>query len=865
MNETEQYIQAIKGNVGANVWFAAINDNNNQSGLIDIPGTYSAVEPELRRWNAKGYGIFMCINNLKKNATARNANNITEITYVFIDIDETGKTYEETYLPLEPSIVVETSLSGRKWHGYFKIKDCSVEQFRSLQQRLIAFYKSDNNIKDPCRVLRVPGFNHRKGEPVPVKLKKCDPSIEYTVQEIIDAHPVKDFKEKEKREFQTVATGDEAFSQFIEYAKNMKADEGDRHYTLKKLAIEGKANGFSPDQVYTAGELYAEVAGISGRLNGKEVEEVVKWVFEHIGDNWIPTRIDIYVENKMRTLVEELANADNMTPLRDKKNVSLIGQMNDIQFGSFAESCQETLGKKLKKSELNKIRKTAVAAHQTHLKRKAIAQHQGNGMTLIEDKSNYVETAKLFLRAKYESANLVWWAEDWWGYTGDRYEVIETPYLQSQLYKYLDTCIIDGKNGAEKYKPCTKTVSDVLNALKSLCIPHMGTEMPSWRDGAKVEPVIAFKNGLYQLAGGELQEHTNQWFSSSCLEYDYNPDAQCPNFVNTLNQWFPNSPKDIDTIQKMIGYLLTTRTELQKIFMLAGVPRSGKSTLTKVIKALIGKRNATSTSLVQLSGDYGMAGWIGKQLAVVNDAHSGSGVSQERVLDILKGVSGEDEMSINRKYKDAVDVRLQCRIVIVTNHAHEFHDPSGAMARRMVTVYFGRSFVGQEDHTLEEKLMNELPGIAIWALEGLKTLNGNGGAFDISEAGKDFQSDMEELSAPVKTFASQMLTFGTEETIEYDMAFETFGKWSHEENIKPMTKRAFLTELKSSGFGPILKTRLRDKKTGQSGSGGRKYYLKGVGLKVEGDCVNEITPVSHKDAGTDPCLVSGSGTENWPE
>jgi hypothetical protein len=42
------------------------------------------------------------------------------------------------------------------------VEGCTIDQFRTLQERLIRAYGSDAAVKDPSRVLRLPGFIHQK-------------------------------------------------------------------------------------------------------------------------------------------------------------------------------------------------------------------------------------------------------------------------------------------------------------------------------------------------------------------------------------------------------------------------------------------------------------------------------------------------------------------------------------------------------------------------------------------------------------------------------------------------------------------------------------------------------------------------------
>jgi RecA-family ATPase len=94
--------------------------------------------------------------------------------------------------PLEPSIVVKTSPG--KYHRYWLVADDwpADEQGRAdhaaVMERMVASYGSDNGAKDASRVLRVPGFLHRKAAPHMVSIIAAS-GQRYTRAEIIAAFP----------------------------------------------------------------------------------------------------------------------------------------------------------------------------------------------------------------------------------------------------------------------------------------------------------------------------------------------------------------------------------------------------------------------------------------------------------------------------------------------------------------------------------------------------------------------------------------------------------------------------------------------------------------------------------------------------
>lgn len=91
--------------------------------------------------------------------------------------------------PLVPSIRVETLKSV---HAYWLINGgCSESEWRDIQQKLIEYFKGDEKIKNPARVMRLPYFNHVSYDPEsenysfkPVTVVKFDKDLRYTVEQM---------------------------------------------------------------------------------------------------------------------------------------------------------------------------------------------------------------------------------------------------------------------------------------------------------------------------------------------------------------------------------------------------------------------------------------------------------------------------------------------------------------------------------------------------------------------------------------------------------------------------------------------------------------------------------------------------------
>ena len=123
-----------------------------------------------------------------------------------------------------------------------------------------------------------------------------------------------------------------------------------------------------------------------------------------------------------------------------------------------------------------------------------------------------------------------------------------------------------------------------------------------------------------------------------------------------------------------------------------------------------------------LSGDFGLAPLIGKALAIISDARF-SGKGGNIIVERLLSISGEDTLTINRKYKDQWTGKLSARLHIISNELPKLGDASAAIVGRILLLPLSQSWLGKEDYELELRLQSELPGILNWCLQGLERLS----------------------------------------------------------------------------------------------------------------------------------------------
>lgn len=123
-----------------------------------LHGTLSQHRATLIELNRRGAGVFWTVNTT--NGTGRKARDVVRVRALFVDLDGAPLEPVQT-APLRPHCIVESSPA--RWHAYWRIADCPLGSFLTLQKALATRFQADASVCDLPRVMRLPGFLHRKG------------------------------------------------------------------------------------------------------------------------------------------------------------------------------------------------------------------------------------------------------------------------------------------------------------------------------------------------------------------------------------------------------------------------------------------------------------------------------------------------------------------------------------------------------------------------------------------------------------------------------------------------------------------------------------------------------------------------------
>jgi putative DNA primase/helicase len=423
----------------------------------------------------------------------------------------------------------------------------------------------------------------------------------------------------------------------------------------------------------------------------------------------------------------------------------------------------------------------------------------------VLDRKDPLRTARLFVQTHYQIdavRTLQHHRGDFYAWSGSHFAEASDAEIRAQMYELLDGADVQGKNGPEPFRPNTSRVNEALDALRAVTILPDRSSAPCWLD-SREEPgpadLIACANGLLHLQTRKLHAPTPYFYGHHSVEFDYDADAPAPTeWLEFLVDLWGDDREAIDTLQELFGYLLTSDTRQQKVFLLVGPRRSGKGTIARILKALLGTVNVAGPTLSGLGMNFGLAPLIGKPLAVISDARLSGRSDQHVIAERLLSISGEDNITIDRKHRPAWTGTLPTRFLILTNELPRIADASGALASRFIVLTLTTSFYGREDHGLTNRLLGELPGVLNWSLEGLERLRQRG-RFIQPESSADAIEELEDLGSPIGAFIRERCTVEHGRSVPCHTLFNAWRTWCETQGRdRPGTVQTFGRDLRAA-------------------------------------------------------------------
>lgn len=311
------------------------------------------------------------------------------------------------------------------------------------------------------------------------------------------------------------------------------------------------------------------------------------------------------------------------------------------------------------------------------------------------------------------------------------------------------------------------------------------------------------KNGFIDLKTNTFLEPDKNKLFMQVANVDFNSASVCPKWLKFLDEIFLGDKELIEYIQKVLGYSLSGNITEQILLVFFGSGQNGKSIFNEVLRELLGDysanmdikslmvrgTNATSSDIARLKG---------KRFVSTSENNEGSRLDEG----LVKQLTGGDVITARHLYQSEIEFTPQCTICMTTNHKPIIRGTDDGIWRRIVLIPFKYKIPKDKiDRHLKQKLLDELPGIFNWILEGNRKYREQG--LELPEICKRETEEYKLEMDPIARFVDERCnTASPNLKIKASDLYLNYTSWATANNEYVMTSTKFGREM-SKRFNKI--------------------------------------------------------------
>lgn len=329
-------------------------------------------------------------------------------------------------------------------------------------------------------------------------------------------------------------------------------------------------------------------------------------------------------------------------------------------------------------------------------------------------------------------------------------------------------------------------------------------------------------NGLIEPRTGALRKHSPSFKSATQIPIAYCTDAECQQIDNVVLYILDNDDGLVSFFWEVCGLALYPANPFQKAILLYGGGGNGKTTLLRILIAIVGEMNVAHVSLSQLSENrFAAAELVGRTANICGDLDS-------RYLDQtdrFKQITGGDPIMAERKHGQPFSFNSIATPIFSTNTLPVSSDMSDAWFDRWLVVPCTRQIRGaaKEEPMVLERILQpeELEGGLARAVAGLQRLLDRRG-FKVPKAVQDASAAYREDVDPVHSFIRDRCEFEAAAMTVRARVYESYSNYCATAGRgRPLSTRKFYERIRRD-FGQ----RISERKAVE-------WYLDGLRLRDE--------------------------------
>jgi P4 family phage/plasmid primase-like protien len=741
--------------------------------LADVSSTI----PQLEELNAAGAAIYVAVNQFKGQRNKLNLARVRGVHGDFDGVSEETLTAVRNLLP--PTIEVQSSFPGN-CHFYWLLdegEEVSLEWAESINRGIVEL-GADRAAIDVSRLLRLPGFRHlkhREGEGTNMGIHIFSEQLCPTVKVVAT--------NRRYREAQINA----ALPKSTTKAKPKNTNSEGHFHSLP----------LTSDHLSIVDAAVAHLAEANPKLWAGEWDVIRTFGKKQLypsqseADMSLASRIAHYLVEQgvppdaLYLLTEAVFGLSGLA-VRDKWQ-----SREDYKFNTISRACASAM------ENINTTISGDVSA-------KAPTPHVD--WSLHGD----VRNARFFADKWNGVLAYVYERKKWmhWGYS--RWAMC---FAGEEVERAKETCrAIYTAAGQELAKDPEKSQKLVREAAQA----HLSQRIKAMLDLAQSDPTLAVsstrldadnyllgvENGVVDLRKASLRPNEPGLFITRYCNANFDPNAECPRWLQFLDEIFQGDQATITSVQRLLGYTLTGLNTEEFLVFCVGFGANGKSIFGNVVGYIVGDygKTAPSTLLAARRGDdhsarSDLAMLDGARMVSVNELPAGMRLDEQ----VVKQVAGREPISARHLYGEFFTFQPRFTVWVRTNHKPIIKGDDDGIWRRVIVLPFRRKFEPHEqDPRLEGKLLAERDGILRWMVEGAQKYLKQGMYFSpmMQAERKQFRKDSDMLGE----FLEERTSAKPNGKVEQSRLYSSWVAWCDGNGTQPGSKKTFTQRLAERGF-----------------------------------------------------------------
>ena len=328
--------------------------------------------------------------------------------------------------------------------------------------------------------------------------------------------------------------------------------------------------------------------------------------------------------------------------------------------------------------------------------------------------------------------------------------------------------------------------------------------------------LINVRNGILDIRLMRLVSHSPNPVFLYQVHANYNPSAKCPTWRKFLTDVFSQDEELIKLIHQFFGYCfyMTSPLPFDRALILYGGGSNGKNVLLSPLEKMLDGFIST-IQFEQIGRDrFASADLAGKLINISSELEAKYALKDREVKKIISG----DKIRVQRKFEHAFDLWPIAKHFICTNNLPITQDRTFGFFRRFFVIPFNLTFLFDNEESLieefisqgkpfelidpfiENRLANELDGIFLESVRGLKSLLDDK-KFFIPKVVEEMNQTFRLRSSTVQKFAKLHLDCNRPTSrILLSDAYQEYVSFVKEKNLPAETLKEFSKVLREEGF-----------------------------------------------------------------